>query len=126
MSGDRHERGLAMSRRIGAYGVALMGTCFLAGPLRGDEVIYSNDFNGQVKSSYQEWSSSPITYFNSSTPKLGSSLDPPPVTNVDSPNGKQRFLGPFVGPKLAENTKNFNRTRVEQTVRLKLAKLPKH
>ena len=48
------------------------------------------------------------------------------MTNVDSPNGKQRYLGPFGGPRLAENTKDFNRTRVEQTIALKLENLPSH
>jgi hypothetical protein len=91
-----------------------------------DEVVYENDFNGPVNSSFDEWSSSPITYFNSSTAKEGAKLDAPKVTTADSPNRKERYLGPFGGPRLAESTKDFNRTRVEQTVQLKLEKLPAH
>jgi hypothetical protein len=98
----------------------------VASPVWADEVVYTNDFNGDLNSTFAEWSSSPITYFNSSTPEKGATLDAPEATNVDSPNRKERYLGPFGGPRLAENTKDFNRTRVEQTIRLALEKLPPH
>lgn len=91
-----------------------------------DEVIYTNDFNGPVNSSFDEWSSLPVRYFNSSTPKEGAQLEAPKVATSDSPNGRERYLGPFGGPRLAENTKDFNRTRVEQTIQLKLEKVPAH
>ena len=90
------------------------------------DVVYANDFNGKPNTEYPEWTSSPIVFFNSSTPKEGARLDPPKVKNVDSPNGKQRFLGPFGVPRLAENTKDFNRTRVQQTVALQLEKVTAH
>jgi hypothetical protein len=91
-----------------------------------DKVVYVNDFDGPVNSSFDEWSSSPITWFNGSTPQDGARLEAPKVTTADSPNRKERYLGPFGGPRLAENTKDFNRTRVEQTIDLTLDKLPAH
>ena len=91
-----------------------------------DQIVYFNEFNDPPNTIYSEWTSSPIVYINSSTPKDGTKLDSPKVFNTDSPNGKERFLGPFGGPRLAENTKDFNRTRVRQTIHLKLPKLPPH
>jgi hypothetical protein len=108
---------------VAGMGAVIGGMCRSA---RADEALYTNDFNGPAGSTYREWSSSPIRYFNTVTPKDGSSLDAPAVTNSDSPNREQRYLGPFGGPRLAENTPDFNRTRVQQTISLKLEKLPVH
>jgi hypothetical protein len=115
-------RSTGLSRVLFAGASLLIATRLSA----ADEVVYENDFNGPVNSSFDEWSSSPITYFNGSTPKDGARLEAPKVTTADSQNRKERYLGPFGGPRLAENTKDFNRTRVEQTIDLKLDKLPAH
>ena len=118
----------AMTHRIARPGlVALWVFTLVAAELfAADDVIYGNNFNGPVNSSFDEWSSSPIVYFNSLTPRKGAELEPPKVVTSESPNRKERYLGPFGGPRLAENTKDFNRTRVEQTIQLKLEKLPPH
>jgi len=107
---------------IGSAGV--IGGTYRAG--HADETVYENDFNGAANSTFAEWFSSPIAYFNSTTPKEGATLKARAVTNVDSPNREQRYLGPFGGPRLAENTPDFNRTRVQQMISLKLEKLPAH
>jgi len=106
--------------------ILLLGIAVGAGGIRADVLVYDNDFNFQAGSTFSEWLSSPITYFNTSTPKDGTQIDAPAVTNVESPNGKEHYLGPFGGPRLADDTKDFNRTRVEQTISLKLARLPEH
>jgi hypothetical protein len=108
---------------VAGTGAVLCGICRST---RADETVYTNDFNGPAGSTYADWSSSQIRYFNAVTPKEGSTLEAPPVTNTDSPNRRQRYLGPFGGPRLAENTPEFNRTRVQQTISLKLKKLPSH
>ena len=71
---------------VAGMGAVIGGMCRSA---RADEALYTNDFNGPAGSTYREWSSSPIRYFNTVTPKDGSSLDAPAVTNSDSPNREQ-------------------------------------
>ncbi len=55
------------------------------------------------------------------------SLPPGAVATVQSPNGKQRFLGEFGGPPIGRpGDRDWNRTRVDQTVRLALKDLGPH
>jgi hypothetical protein len=87
-----------------------------------DTVVYRNDFDAKPGSSFPEWSSSRITHSSRTRPPKSGSLEPQPVTNVESPKGKRRFLGEFGGPRIDPTA----RTGVRQTVRLKLDKLPAH
>jgi hypothetical protein len=91
-----------------------------------ETVVYSNDFNAPPGTRFPEWSSLPIRYFNTRTGPGGAELPPQAVTNVESRRGKQRFLGLFGGPPVAENTPDWNRTRVDQIVQLQLDQLPPH
>jgi hypothetical protein len=99
--------------------------CIRAGEPAGK--IYFNDFNGPAGSMYPEWASSPITYVNHTNPPGSGVLSPPPVTNTDSTNGAQLFLGEFGGPRLGRpGDPGYNRTRVDQTISLALTNLPPH
>jgi hypothetical protein len=96
-------------------------------PAAGAQVIYFNDFNGPPGSSYPEWTSSPITYASTANPPGAGTLPPAVVTNVQSPNGTQRFLGEFGGPTIGQTSDpGYNHTRVDQTITLTLNNLPRH
>jgi hypothetical protein len=94
--------------------------------LGGEVIIYSNDFNGPVGSMFPEWNSSAITYTKTLTGERGF-LPEPVVATTESPNRKQRFLGEFGGPPIGRpGEPDWNRTRVDQTVRLSLRDLAPH
>jgi hypothetical protein len=49
------------------------------------------------------------------------------VETVESPNGRQRFLGEFGGPPVGQpGDPDWNRTRVDQTIRLSITGLAPH
>jgi hypothetical protein len=99
---------------------------FLAGRCSAD-VAYSNNFNAAPGSSFPEWTSSSITYVSSASPPGSGTLAPQTMTNVQSPNGAQRFLGEFGGPQIGQpNDPGYNHTRVDQTITLTLSGLPAH
>jgi hypothetical protein len=85
-------------------------------------IVYRNDFELEPGSTFPEWTSSAIVYTSQFNPPGSGKLDAPPVTNVASPQGNRRFLGEFGGPRLDPTA----RTRVQQSVRLTLDKLPLH
>src|ERR1043166_4638915 len=83
--------------------------------------VYFNDFNGPLGSKYAEWTCSAINYASAGNPPGKGTLAPQVVTNVESPNHAQRFLGEFGGPKIGvPSDPGYNHTRVEQTVSLSL------
>jgi hypothetical protein len=89
-------------------------------------VVYQNDFNGPVGSTFPEWTSSPVTYHKTITGEKGA-LPPGAVATVESPNRRERFLGEFGGPPVGKpGDRDWNRTRVEQTVTLSLKGLGPH
>jgi hypothetical protein len=90
-------------------------------------LVYSNDFNGPIGSTFSEWSSTPIIYSNNISPPGSGNLPAPALTNTDSPNHAQRFLGLLGGPAIGSPTNpGWNHTRVNQTVTLSLTNLPPH
>jgi hypothetical protein len=89
-------------------------------------VVYANDFNGPVGSTFPEWTSSPVTFVKTVTGETGS-LPAGRVATVESPNHLQRFLGEFGGPPVGQpGDPDWNRTRVDQTVSLSLKGLGPH
>jgi hypothetical protein len=89
--------------------------------------IYTNDFNGPLGAHYPEWSSYIVMFTSEFEPPGKGTLPAPAVTNCDAPNGAQRFLGEFGGPKIGGPADpGYNRTRVDQTVCLTLTNLPPH
>jgi hypothetical protein len=87
-----------------------------------ETVVYANDFERPLGSSFPEWSSSQITFENRFGLPVSGTKPPQVVTNVDGPKGNRRFLGEFGGPRLDPTA----RTRVQQTVRLVLKGLVPH
>jgi hypothetical protein len=100
----------------------------MAAPHQGlAEEVYSNDFNGPPGSQYPEWRSSSIAYESAADPPGKGVLPPQLVTNTESANGAQRFLGEFGGPKIGQpGDPGYNRTRVDQTISLTLHDLAPH
>ncbi len=91
------------------------------------QVVYSNDFNGPIGSQYPEWTSSSIAYASSANPPGSGVPAAPVVTNKQSPNSAQRFLGEFGGPAIGRTgDPGYNHTRVDQTISLSLINLPWH
>jgi hypothetical protein len=102
-----------------------IGLALLPRALAAD--VYFNDFNGPLGSTYSEWK---CHYTNSANaaktvPAGGGSVA---VTNVESPNKKQRFLGEFGGPKILAgppyDPEHF--VRVNEEVSLTLNHLKAH
>ena len=105
--------------------LALFATIGVLGGLADD--VYFNDFNGPLGSKYPEWTATPVTFTSAATPPGKGTLPPPSVTNCESPNRLQRFLGEFGGPRIGvPGDPGYNRTRVEQTISLTLRGLPPH
>jgi hypothetical protein len=98
------------------------------GVLRGRaDDVYFNDFNGPSGSQYPEWTAKPMTFESAANPPGKGVLPPPSVTNGDSTNRSQRFLGEFGGPRIGvPGDPGYNRTRVEETISLTLSNLPPH
>jgi hypothetical protein len=89
-------------------------------------VVYRNDFNGPVGGTFPEWGSLPITFHKTVTGEEGA-LPAGMVATVESPNGRERFLGEFGGPPVGRpGDADWNRTRVDQTVVLSLKDLAAH
>ena len=90
--------------------------------------VYFNDFNGPHGSTYPEWTSSGYTNTANAVRTISRSRGPQLVANVDSPNGKQRFLGEFGGPLILQSPpfdpQHF--VRVDETVTLTLRQLKPH
>lgn len=90
--------------------------------------VYFNDFNGAVGTTYPEWTSSGYTNTASQARAVTAGSGPQAVATVQSPNGKQRFLGEFGGPAIVTappyDLKHF--VRVNQTVTLTLRDLKPH
>jgi len=93
-----------------------------------ETVIYFNDFNGPPGSTYPEWTSSGYTSTANVQGTVLASTGPQSVANLDSPNGKQRFLGEFGGPKILTappyDPQHF--VRVNESVALTLKDLKPH
>ena len=66
-------------------------------PLLGADV-YFNDFNAAVGTAYPEWTSSGYTSSANQAGTIAARSGSQTVAMVQSPNGKQRFLGEFGGP----------------------------
>jgi hypothetical protein len=105
----------------------LLATLAVMSASGNGQVLYSNDFNGAIGSQYPEWTSSPIAYASSANPPGSGELPAPVVTNTQSPNRAQRFLGDFGGPAIGRpGYPGYNHTRVDQTISLALTNLPVH
>jgi hypothetical protein len=114
-------------RCIHGLALALALLALMVGSESGAVEVYFNDFNAPLGASFPEWTSSRIRYRSAADPPGTGTATPQIVTNCDSPNRAQRFLGEFGGPKFGTAADpGYNRTLVEQTIRLTLGDLPPH
>lgn len=106
--------------------VIALALAFLPGAFAAD--VYFNDFNGPRGTVYPEWTSTGYTNTANTAGTVANGSGPQAVTNVDSPNGKQRFLGEFGGPVIIAappyDPQHF--VRVDETVTLTLTQLKPH
>lgn len=119
-------RGFCHATRLIATTLAAVATGPFALSVAAQE-IYSENFDAPVGTEYPQWTSSEITFASSESPPGSGKLPPQRVTNVDSANGKGRFLGEFGGPKVGSpDDPGWNRTTVQQQVHFTLPDLPPH
>lgn len=96
-------------------------------PAFGGEV-YFNDFNGAPGTTYPEWTSSGYKNSANQAGTVATGSGAQTVANVESPNGKQRFLGEFGGPVILKarpyDPQHF--ARIDETVTFTLGGLKPH
>ena len=85
---------------------------------REESIVYAEDFEAPVGSSFPEWTTRGYTYSGNGMQGNGAQ----PVTNVAAPNG-ERFLGEFGGPQIVSG-RPF--VRVTDGIVLMLDHLPPH
>ena len=99
----------------------------LAAPLVAG-TVYRNDFQAPPGSSFPEWSGGVYTYTANRAGTVVTGRGTQKITNVESPNGRQRFLGEFGGPAILTappyDPQHF--VTVEQSARLTLNGLARH
>jgi len=107
--------------------MALALTAVFIAPVLGGEV-YFNDFNAALGTKYPEWTSTEYSNSANRAGTVAAGSGPQAVATVESPNGKERFLGEFGGPTILTgrpfDPKHF--VRVDETVTLTLRKLKPH
>lgn len=90
--------------------------------------VYFNDFNAAPGTTYPEWTSTGYTNTANRAGTVAAGSGPPAVSTVQSPNGRQSFLGEFGGPLILTSRpydpQHF--VRVDETVTLVLRKLKPH
>ena len=106
--------------------VAVSIAALAAPAFAGD--VYFNDFNGAPGTTYPEWTCSGYSNSANHAGTVAAGAGPQPLTNVASPNGKERFLGEFGGPAIVSSPpydpQHF--VRVDETVTLTLRNLKPH
>ena len=93
-----------------------------------ETVVYSNDFNGPVGTTYPEWSVASYSWTSNAAGTIQAGAATELVSNVDSANSAQRFLGELGGPIVLESppydSQHF--VRVSESIALRLTGLPAH
>ena len=90
--------------------------------------VYSNDFNGPLGTTYPEWSDANCTWTGNLIGTIPSGASTETITNIESGNGSQRFLGELGGPIILKeppyDPQHF--VRVDESIGLSLGRLPVH
>src|SRR5215470_94662 len=90
--------------------------------------VYFNDFNGPWGTTYPEWTCSGYTHSANRAGTVAAGTGSQTVSTVESPNGKQRFLGEFGGSAIVSappyDPQHF--VRMDETVTLTLRDLRSH
>lgn len=101
---------------------------FSPGATPADVVIYSNDFNGPIGTKYPEWSAARYSWTANVAGTIAAGARTEAVSNIDSANGSQRFLGELGGPVILKGPP-YDRdhfVRVDESIDLSLSNLPTH
>jgi hypothetical protein len=97
-------------------------------PAGVETVVYSNDFNGSVGTTYPEWSFASYSWTGNAAGTIVAGSGTEAVTNIDSANLSQRFLGELGGPVILSappyDSQHF--VRVTESIALTLTSLPAH
>jgi hypothetical protein len=113
----------AASVLAAALAAGLAPTCALV-----DTVVYTNDFNGSAGTAYSEWSAARYSWTSNRAGTIDAGESREVITNVDSANGSQRFLGELGGPVILKNPPYdpAHFVRVKESIDLSLNDLPAH
>src|SRR5215471_4009720 len=126
----RIKSGLALLIAVIARGGVRCGSSPTAAspPTTGDIVVYRNDFNGPVGAIYPEWSIASYSWTGNHAGTIAPGASTERITNIDSANGSQRFLGELGGPVILKappyDREHF--VRVDESIKLSLDGLPRH
>ena len=97
-------------------------------PSSDETVVYVNDFNGPVGSTYPEWSAASYSWTANQAGTIAAGSGTETITNVDSYNSSQRFLGELGGPVILKappyDRQHF--VRVDEAIALSLVGLQAH
>jgi hypothetical protein len=83
----------------------------------GGTVVYTNDFSGPAGTTYPEWSAPRYSWTRNDAGTIEAGAGTERVTNVDSPNGSQRFLAELGGPIVLKQPRTIARTSCAWTSR---------
>lgn len=92
------------------------------------KTIYLNDFNRSPGTTYPEWTSRGYRNTANRAGTIAAGHGAQVVANVESPNGKERFLGEFGGPRIVTKPPHdpLHFVRVDETITLTLRNLEPH
>jgi hypothetical protein len=97
-------------------------------PSSGETVVYANDFNGPVGTTYPEWSVATYSWTGNRAGTIASGSGTETIANIDSRNSSQRFLGELGGPVVLKappyDSQHF--VRVDESIGLSLPGLRAH
>ncbi len=111
-------------------GDAHSGTTPIATPFSAadETVVYTNDFNGPVGTTYPEWSVASYSWTGNQAGTIAPGSATELITNIDSYNSSQRFLGELGGPVILKappyDSQHF--VRVDESINLSLTGLKTH
>jgi hypothetical protein len=97
-------------------------------PPPAEVVVYTNDFNAPAGTTYPEWSAASYSWTGNQAGTVAAGASTETITNIDSANGSQRFLGELGGP-IVLKAPPYDRdhfVRVDESIALSLVNLPRH
>src|SRR5262249_3835353 len=91
-----------------------------------ETVVYTNRFSDPVGTSYPEWSLAGYSWTGNQAGTIAAGAATEKITNIDSANGSQRFLGELGGPTIltAPPYDREHFVRVDESITLSLVRLP--
>jgi hypothetical protein len=97
-------------------------------PTPAERVVYANDFNGPLGTTYPEWSVARYSWTGNAAGTIAAGSGTEAIRTIESANGTQRFLGELGGPIILQaapyDARHF--VRVDESIDLSLTGLPGH